>query len=47
MSRLGFLVGVGIACLIPGTVRAADFTWNTGNGNWNTTGNWTPAGPPA
>ncbi len=29
-----------------GEARAIDKAWNVGNGNWNTAGNWSPAGVP-
>ncbi len=42
-SATALLLCVGLAT--PGL--AIDRSWNTGNGNWTTAGNWTPFGVPA
>jgi len=52
MKRLAILVITlsclaGLLCLAPDTeTEWAQSSWNDGNNNWNTTGNWSPVGVP-
>jgi hypothetical protein len=43
--RLPFLLLLGLV-LLPSAALAQDYVWNVASGNWNTAGNWSPAGVP-